>query len=77
VSGRTIFLDEIGDMSLSQAKLLRVLQEEVLKGWGTETIKVDIRFIVATNKNLRKPFQTEVRKTSITDSMWSPLPSHP
>jgi len=54
--GGTIFLDEIGDMSLStQAKLLRVLQEKSFERLGgTETIKVDIRFIVATNKNLEE-----------------------
>jgi DNA-binding NtrC family response regulator len=54
--GGTIFLDEIGDMSLStQAKLLRVLQEKSFERLGgMETIKVDIRFIVATNKNLEE-----------------------
>jgi DNA-binding NtrC family response regulator len=54
--GGTIFLDEIGDMSLStQAKLLRVLQERSFERLGgMETIKVDIRFIVATNKDLEK-----------------------
>jgi nitrogen regulation protein NR(I) len=54
--GGTIFLDEIGDMSLStQAKLLRVLQEKSFERLGgTETIKVDIRFIVATNKDLEE-----------------------
>ena len=54
--GGTIFLDEIGDMSLStQAKLLRVLQERTFERLGgRETIKVDIRFIVATNKNLEE-----------------------
>ena len=50
----TIFLDEIGDMPLNtQAKLLRVLQEkEFERVGGTKPIKVDIRFIVATNKKL-------------------------
>jgi nitrogen regulation protein NR(I) len=54
--GGTIFLDEIGDMSLStQAKLLRVLQEKSFERLGgMETIKVDIRFIVATNKDLEE-----------------------
>jgi transcriptional regulator with PAS, ATPase and Fis domain len=50
----TIFLDEIGDMPLAtQAKLLRVLQEkEFERVGGTKLIRVDIRFIAATNKNL-------------------------
>lgn len=54
--GGTIFLDEIGDMSLStQAKLLRILQERTFERLGgMETIKVDIRFIVATNKDLEQ-----------------------
>lgn len=50
----TIFLDEIGDMSYTmQAKLLRVLQErEIERVGGTKTIKVDIRVIAATNRDL-------------------------
>jgi nitrogen regulation protein NR(I) len=54
--GGTIFLDEIGDMSLStQAKLLRILQEKRFERLGgMETIKVDIRLIVATNKDLEE-----------------------
>ncbi len=52
----TIFLDEIGEMSLStQAKLLRVLQErEFERVGGTETIRVDVRIVAATNKDLEK-----------------------
>lgn len=52
--GGTIFLDEIGDMPLGlQAKLLRVLQEkEFERLGGTKTLKVDVRIIAATNKNL-------------------------
>ncbi|NLW91707.1 MAG: sigma 54-interacting transcriptional regulator [Syntrophomonadaceae bacterium] len=52
----TIFLDEIGDMSLSmQAKLLRVLQEkEVERVGGVSTTKVDVRVIAATNQDLFK-----------------------
>ena len=52
--GGTIFLDEIGDLSPSlQTKLLRVLQErEFERVGGTLTIKVDVRVIAATNKNL-------------------------
>lgn len=54
--GGTLFLDEIGDMSLStQAKILRVLQEKKFERLGgKETIQVDVRFIVATNKNLEE-----------------------
>ena len=54
--GGTVFLDEIGDMSLpTQAKLLRVLQERTFERLGgMETIKVDIRFVVATNKDLEE-----------------------
>lgn len=54
--GGTIFLDEIGDMSLNmQAKLLRVLQEKELERvGGTKTIKLDIRVIAATNRDLEK-----------------------
>ncbi len=54
--GGTIFLDEIGDMSLStQAKLLRILQEKRFERLGgLESVKVDIRFIVATNKDLEE-----------------------
>jgi transcriptional regulator with PAS, ATPase and Fis domain len=50
----TLFLDEIGDMSLmTQTKLLRVLQEQAFERiGGNETIKVDVRIIAATNKNL-------------------------
>ncbi len=52
----TCFLDEIGDISLAmQAKLLRVLQEhEIKRVGGTETIKIDVRIIAATNKNLEE-----------------------
>ncbi len=55
-AGGTIFLDEIGDMPLSlQAKILRVLQEkEFYRVGGTRTVKVDVRFIASTNKNLEK-----------------------
>lgn len=53
-NGGTIFLDEIGDMNLSlQVKLLRILQEmEFERVGGTQTIKVDVRVISATNRNL-------------------------
>ena len=52
----TIFLDEVGDMSLSaQAKVLRVLQENKIARVGSDKgIKVDVRVIAATNKDLKK-----------------------
>jgi DNA-binding NtrC family response regulator len=52
--GGTMFLDEVGDMSPStQAKILRVLQEhEFERLGGTRTLKVDVRIIAATNRNL-------------------------
>jgi transcriptional regulator with PAS, ATPase and Fis domain len=55
-NGGTIFLDEIGDMPLRlQAKLLRVIQErEFDRVGGRKTIKVDVRFIASTNKDLEK-----------------------
>ena len=55
-NGGTIFLDEIGDISANmQLKLLRVLQEgEFERVGGTETLKVDVRIIAATNRDLAK-----------------------
>lgn len=55
-NGGTIFLDEIGDMPLSmQAKMLRVLQEkEFERVGGTKTLKMDLRIIAATNRDLEK-----------------------
>lgn len=55
-NGGTIFLDEIGDMSLSaQAKVLRALQENKISRVGSDKdIKVDVRVIAATNKKLQK-----------------------
>jgi two-component system nitrogen regulation response regulator NtrX len=54
--GGTLFLDEIGDMSLkTQAKVLRVLQEQTFQRVGAgQTIRVDVRVIAATNKNLEQ-----------------------
>ncbi|OGL43726.1 MAG: hypothetical protein A2161_20975 [Candidatus Schekmanbacteria bacterium RBG_13_48_7] len=58
--GGTIFLDEVGDMSLAmQAKLLRVLQEkEIVRVGGRNTIKVDVRLITATNKELESALKS-------------------
>ena len=54
-NGGTLFLDEVGDLYKSlQKKLLRFLQErEILRVGGKDRIKVDVRIIAATNKNLR------------------------
>jgi two-component system nitrogen regulation response regulator NtrX len=53
-SGGTLFLDEVGDMSLKmQAKVLRALQEQIIEPVGGQgSVRVDVRVIAATNKNL-------------------------
>lgn len=57
--GGTLFLDEIGDMSLSaQAKVLRALQENKITRVGSDKeIKVDVRIVAATNKDLKKEIE--------------------
>jgi DNA-binding NtrC family response regulator len=66
--GGTMFLDEIGDMSMElQAKLLRVLQEKKIERvGGTELIPVDARVIAATNKNLAN----EVARGNFRDDLF-------
>jgi DNA-binding NtrC family response regulator len=66
--GGTLFLDEIGDMSLAaQAKVLRVLQENKLSRVGSDTdIKVDVRVIAATNKDLR----AEIEKGNFREDLY-------
>jgi two-component system nitrogen regulation response regulator NtrX len=66
--GGTIFLDEIGDMSLkTQAKVLRVLQEQTMEPvGGTNRIKVDARVLAATNKDL----QTEIRNGHFREDLY-------
>ena len=58
-NGSTLFLDEIGDMSLkSQAKVLRILQEQRFERvGGSKTIEVDVRVLAATNKNLEEEIE--------------------
>lgn len=59
--GGTLFLDEIGDMSLSaQAKVLRALQEnKITRVGGDKEIKVNVRVVAATNKDLEKEIEKE------------------
>ncbi|OGP92314.1 MAG: two-component system response regulator [Deltaproteobacteria bacterium RBG_16_54_18] len=66
--GGTIFLDEIGEMSLTtQTKILRVLQEREFEPvGGTKTIKVDVRIIAATNKNL----EDEVKRGKFREDLY-------
>lgn len=66
--GGTIFLDEIGELDVNmQSKLLRVLQErEVVRVGGNETIKLDVRVIVATHKNLAE----EVQKGNFREDLY-------
>jgi len=67
----TIFLDEIGDMSLSaQAKVLRALQENMITRVGADKdIKVDVRVIAATNKNLK----TEIAEGRFREDLYHRL----
>lgn len=64
----TIFLDEIAEMDLSlQSKLLRVLQErELVRIGGNETVKLDVRIIVATHRNLAE----EVKKGNFREDLY-------
>jgi len=69
--GGTLFLDEIGDMSLSaQTKVLRALQEnEITRVGSDKTIKVNVRVIAATNKNL----QQEIEKGNFREDLYHRL----
>lgn len=70
-NGGTIFLDEVGDMSLSaQAKVLRALQENKIQRVGNDKdIKVDVRVIAATNKDLKK----EIEKKRFREDLYHRL----
>jgi DNA-binding NtrC family response regulator len=70
-NGGTIFLDEIGDMSQSaQAKVLRALQENKISRVGSDKdIKVDVRVIAATNKNLKE----EIAKNNFREDLYHRL----
>ena len=61
-NGGTLFLDEVGDMSLeTQAKVLRVLEEQIITPVGsTKSIPVDVRIISATNYNLQRLIEKEL-----------------
>jgi len=69
--GGTLFLDEIGDMSLSaQAKVLRALQENKISRVGSDKdINVNVRFVAATNKNLRE----EIDKKNFREDLYRRL----
>ncbi|MFN4235069.1 MAG: sigma-54-dependent transcriptional regulator [Bacteroidia bacterium] len=69
--GGTLFLDEIGDMSLSaQAKVLRALQEnKITRVGGDKEIKVNVRVIAATNKNLKE----EIAKGNFREDLYHRL----
>ena len=69
--GGTLFMDEIGDMSLAaQAKVLRALQESRISRVGSDKdIEVDVRVIAATNKNLRE----EIRKGNFREDLYHRL----
>jgi len=66
--GATLFLDEIGDLPLElQPKLLRVIQDGEFERLGsTHTIKIDVRIIAATNRNLEE----EVRRGRFREDLW-------
>src|SRR5207302_180980 len=66
--GGTLFLDEIGDMTLkTQAKVLRVLQEQTMEAvGGTNRIRVDVRVVAATNKDL----QAEIKAGQFREDLY-------
>ena len=70
-SGGTLFLDEVGDMPLPmQAKLLRVAQErEIERVGGGETIKVDVRIVAATNRDLHQAIENKHFRADLFDRL--------
>ncbi|SMO66814.1 DNA-binding transcriptional response regulator, NtrC family, contains REC, AAA-type ATPase, and a Fis-type DNA-binding domains [Saccharicrinis carchari] len=70
-NGGTIFLDEIGDMSLNaQAKVLRALQENIISRVGSDKdIKINVRVLAATNKNLKE----EIQKNTFREDLYHRL----
>jgi len=69
--GGTLFLDEVGDMPLGmQSKLLRVLQERELERiGGNETLKIDVRVVAATNRDLRAACETGDFRADLFDRL--------
>lgn len=67
-NGGTIFLDEIGDMSLkTQAKILRIIEEKKFERvGGSKSVEVDVRIIAATNKNLEE----EIKKGNFREDLY-------
>ena len=83
--GGTLFLDEVGELSpILQAKLLRVLQErEFVRVGGTRSIKINVRFLAATNRNLQKAVRDEqfradlFHRLNVISVTLPPLREHP